>query len=73
MDVVSATYDGDTQMFRESGGLSIERLCFQRWLVFAGRAEHAVAGPPCGEYASESVLQVYAVGLSKLKHTRGAY
>lgn len=66
MDVVD-TWDGEMQMFRQPGGLVIERLCFQRWLVRAGMAEHGIAGPPCGEYASESALQVYMAGLLKLK------
>ena len=56
------TYDGELGMYRQPGGLIVKRLAFERWLAFRGLSEHVVAGPPCGEYASESVLEVYAAG-----------
>jgi hypothetical protein len=50
-------YDGDLQMFCDSERKpDIEKLRFIRWLVEQGQLEHAVAGPPCGEYAESTEL-----------------
>ena len=48
----SKGYDGDLQMFRDPPqAVNLAHLCFQRWLIEHGRAEHAVAGPSTGELA----------------------
>lgn len=46
-------YDGDLQMFCEPvHEVDLTRLRFLRWLAEQGKLEHAVAGPPAGEYAA---------------------
>jgi hypothetical protein len=45
-------YDGTLQMFMEAPRTpDISRLRFLRWLAERDELEHAVAGPPAGQYA----------------------
>jgi hypothetical protein len=44
-------YDGDLQMFRDAAREpNRDALIFLRWLAEQGRLEHAVSGPPSGNY-----------------------
>lgn len=65
-------YDGDLQMYKEdSQEPNIERLVYLRMECKAGRGEHDIAGPSCGQYAEQYSDEVQAV-LDELCDTPGA-
>ncbi len=50
-------YDGDLQMFVQTKREpNRETLDFLRWLAENDRLEHAIAGPPAGDYAIEPTV-----------------
>lgn len=50
------SFDGTLQMFRDvPKPVDLAQLRFLRWLAEQGRLEHAVAGPPSGEFAAVEV------------------